>query len=214
VRHGLTGSQDAVVAAAASPADSNVAERRHSPQNRAVAGGAVLRGLHVLRRFARCQHAVMAAGAHCCDPLVIKARRQPGQRRMAVLASVVANDMVCCLAGRENAVVAAEAVAGHAGVRHARGRRAARHARRNRIGHVGCQRRGGGAGEIDYTPRGRRCADHGAHLAAGRGDCRNGLLLSTATPVVGTVAAFAILAHMVIIRPRGQVGHAVETQGR
>ncbi len=172
------------------------------PCERAVAGAAVQIRLHVLRRLARRQRAVVAAHARCGDPLVIEARRQPGEDRVAVLAGIVARDVRRPLARRQRAVVAACAVAGHA--RRATGAaNGAAPQRRKCAARVRARRRRGS---------GNDGADHRgtASRAAAAATCPSRV---AAVPVVRVVAAAAVLAHMMAARARGQIGHAVEFQG-
>src|ERR1700722_18727849 len=224
----LAGRGHAVVATLAGRADAEVIEGRSGPRDRAVADAAILRRLHVPYRLAGCRHPVVAADAAGRDALVIEARRQPGCRRVAVLAGVVAGDVGRPFALREHAVVAADAVARHTGV----GRRRAGR------GEGGCRgraqgggTRGGGARADQWSSAGyaarrsqerrsyagcalRRRGDDRPDGAAGRRRRRDGLHRIVATPVVRAVAAAAILADVVIIRPRGQIGDAIKTLAR
>jgi len=189
----LTRGNDAVVAALTGRRDADVTEGRLAPRNRAMARAAILGGRNVSRRLARRQHAVVAARAARRDTQVLEAGGQPRDRPVAVLARVVARDVGDPLTRSQHAVVAVRTVGGHAGV----GR------------FCNCrERRGGRPGRC------RGCADDGADGALCRGRWSDLLLRRAAAPVVGTVAAVAVLAHVVAVRPRGQIGHAVELQGR
>src|ERR1700738_2861725 len=113
----LTRGGDAVMAALAHGAYADVAGHDRGPRDRPVTGAAVLVRLHVQGRLAERGHPVVTARAACHDALVIEPRRQPGERGVAVLAHGVAGNVCGAFAGRQDAVVATDAVAGHARVR-------------------------------------------------------------------------------------------------
>ena len=209
----LAGSSDTVMAAQASRADSEVIEGRGQPGERAVAGTAVLTGQDVPRRPARPDHTVVAARAFRGDALMIESRRHPSERRVTVLAGAVARDMAGSLSGGQDAVMAADAVGGDAEVGQLRTTpfaRCAGAAHRSECACAGARRRLRAG-----VASGGRWADHGTDRRAGRrrsGGCFS--LRRTAAPVVRTMAALAILTHVMAARPRCQIGDTVETQSR
>ena len=111
---------DAIVTTLARAADSNVAERHRLPVEYVVTGAAILVGLDMPRWLAGSHRAVMAAHATRRHALVLKACGQPGDGRVAVLARIIAGDMIWSLAYCQRAVVTTDAVGDHSYVGHAR----------------------------------------------------------------------------------------------
>ncbi len=91
MRRVLAGGSDAVVAGAATPDYLGVIDYHHGlPHIRGVAVFTDVRRQGVCRALTRCVRAVMAVYAVSRDGRVIEGCRQPGDRRVAVIAGVAA----------------------------------------------------------------------------------------------------------------------------
>jgi len=109
--------RDAIVAGATGAYDLGVIDgKRGRPDTRRVAILADIGRLYMCRRLAGGLRAVVAAHAIASDIDVVEGGRQPGNRRMAVVAGIAAGDVGWMFTGRRDAIMAGAASAQYLGV--------------------------------------------------------------------------------------------------
>lgn len=107
----FAGRAHTVVTLRAAADDAGVIEQRRLPRERRVTFVALCRRRQMVRRFACCNRAVVAARTTADDVSMVDDRhRNPEARRMAVLADVVAEDVFRTFSGGRGTVMAANTV--------------------------------------------------------------------------------------------------------